>query len=229
MKRFIERARAAAPAARTSAPTSCPTTGATKVTARRAWRWMERAVRPIPGLRRVRWPLRPRDARPRASELEAAFREAWADPAFRAELDAPPAGLRRAAVDPHRVPQPRRSHSVCGCCSSGRTSTTPARTRSTTSSARPCSPGAWARGHRRDRRRSARRRRATAAACSASSARSTWARSTSSARRSTCSACAARRRGRGRAPGSRTLKDAVNEACATGSPPSRRPTTASAR
>ena len=49
--------------------------------------------------------------------------------------------------------------------------------------------------------------------CSASTAWCTWARSTSSARRSTCSACgcSAPRCGR-RQPGSRTLKDAVNEA-----------------
>ena len=37
-----------------------------------------------------------------------------------------------------------RSGSACGCCSSARTSPTPARTRSTTCSARRCSPGAWA-------------------------------------------------------------------------------------
>ena len=49
--------------------------------------------------------------------------------------------------------------------------------------------------------------------CSGSSASSTWARSTWSARRSTSSACAcsAPRCGR-RRPGSRTLKDAINEA-----------------
>ena len=35
--------------------------------------------------------------------------------------------------------------SGCGCCSSARTSTTPARTRSTTCSVRPCSPSGWAR------------------------------------------------------------------------------------
>ncbi len=46
---------------------------------------------------------------PACEELEAAFREAWADPAFRAELDDAAARLRRPAVDPHRVPQPRRA------------------------------------------------------------------------------------------------------------------------
>ncbi len=40
---------------------------------------------------------------PACEELEAAFREAWADPAFRAELDDMLARLRRAPVDPHRV------------------------------------------------------------------------------------------------------------------------------
>ena len=34
---------------------------------------------------------------PACQELEAAFRDAWADPAFRAELDGAPARLRRAA------------------------------------------------------------------------------------------------------------------------------------
>ena len=82
---------------------------------------------------------------PACQELEAAFRDAWADPAFRAELDDAAARLRRPAVAAHRVPQPRRASSACGCCSSARTSTTPARTRSTTCSARRCSPGAWAR------------------------------------------------------------------------------------
>ena len=44
---------------------------------------------------------------PACEELEAAFREAWADPSFRAELDRRAARLRRPAIDPHRVPQPR--------------------------------------------------------------------------------------------------------------------------
>ena len=87
----------------------------------------------------------PRRWCPACQELEAAFREAWADPAFRAELDDAPARLRRPAVAPHRVPQPRRRSSACGCCSSARTSTTPARTRSTTCSARRCWPSGWAR------------------------------------------------------------------------------------
>ena len=82
---------------------------------------------------------------PACQELEAAFREAWADPAFRARARRPAARLRRPAVDPHRVPQPRRPSSACACCSSARTSTTPARTRSTTCSARRCWPSGWAR------------------------------------------------------------------------------------
>ena len=82
---------------------------------------------------------------PACQELEAAFREAWADPAFRAELDRAAARLRRSPVDPHRVPQPRRAARASACCSSARTSTTPVRTRSTTCSARRCSPSAWAR------------------------------------------------------------------------------------
>ena len=83
---------------------------------------------------------------PACEELEAAFREAWADPAFRAELDDLLRDYAGRPVAAHRVPPPvgERARAV-GSCSSGRTSTTPARTRSTTCSARPCWPGAWAR------------------------------------------------------------------------------------
>ncbi len=44
---------------------------------------------------------------PACEELEAAFIEAWADPAFRLDLRNDPERLRGPAVDPHRVPQPR--------------------------------------------------------------------------------------------------------------------------
>ena len=57
---------------------------------------------------------------PACLELEAAFRSAWADPAFLAELDD---SCRTTADGPRRSPSARacRSISVCGCCSSGRT------------------------------------------------------------------------------------------------------------
>ena len=45
---------------------------------------------------------------PACEELEAAFREAWADPVVPRRARLPAARLRRPAVDPHRVPQPRR-------------------------------------------------------------------------------------------------------------------------
>ena len=70
---------------------------------------------------------------------------AWADPAFRAELDdllRDYAGRPSPLTECHRLSERARA---CGCCSSARTSTTPARTRSTTCSARPCWPSAWAR------------------------------------------------------------------------------------
>ena len=99
--------------------------------------------------------------------------------------------------------------------SSARTSRTPARTRSTTRSARRCSPCAWASGASSPKpapasTASRRRRRAR---CSASSASSTWARRTWRGRRSTCSACGcSARRSIEVDAGSRTLKDAINEA-----------------
>ena len=117
---------------------------------------------------------------------------AWADPAFRAELDDL---LRDYAGRPSPLTECQRlvrASSACACCSSARTSTTPARTRSTTCSARPCSPERMGKtpARRRDRRRPARRRhRHRGGAARAWSASSTWARSTWSARRSTCSAC----------------------------------------
>ena len=91
-------------------------------------------------------------------ELTAAWQEAMADATFLAEFDRilreyaglpVPALRRHAAVRAGRLP---------GSCSSARTSTTPARTRSATCSARPCSPAdGQDAGDRRDRRRPARR------------------------------------------------------------------------
>ena len=99
--------------------------------------------------------------------------------------------------------------------SSVRTWPTPARTRSTTRSARSCSRCAWARSASSPRpapgsTESPRRRWPRS---SASSATSTWAKRTSAARSSTCSACGCS--GAEVLPvtsGSGTLKDATNEA-----------------
>ena len=81
---------------------------------------------------------------PACQELEAAFREAWADPAFRAELDRL---LRDYAGRPSLLTECANLSAELGlrCCSSARTSTTPARTRSTTCWARPLLPSGWAR------------------------------------------------------------------------------------
>ena len=72
-------------------------------------------------------------------ELTAAYDKAKADPAFLAELDRL---LRDYAGRPspaHRGDAARPStRAAPGSCSSARTSTTPARTRSTTCSARRC-------------------------------------------------------------------------------------------
>ena len=152
---------------------------------------------------------------PALDELTAAYEEAAGDTAFQAELRrllAEYAGRPTPAV-PRRAAQRalRRDRS----CSSARTSATPARTRSTTSSARRCWPGAWASAASSPRPAPA----STAwpppppAPCSTSSAPSTWAPRTCAGRSSTSCACVCS------APrcvpvesGSRTLKDAMNEA-----------------
>ena len=168
-------------------------------------------------LRRVRRAVRPRDAGARVRGARGRVPRGVGRPRVpRPSCDDAAARLRRPAVDPHRVPQPRRASSACACCSSARTSTTPARTRSTTCSARRCWPSGWARRRLVAETGAGQHGVATrhrGGAARAWSARSTWARSTSSARRSTCSACACSApRSRPVHSGSRTLKDAVNEA-----------------
>ena len=79
------------------------------------------------------------------TELERAMNEAFADPSFWREYHdvlrdyvGRPSPVYRA----ERLGRPERRDARC---SSAKTSTTPARTRSTTPSARRCSRGAWAR------------------------------------------------------------------------------------
>ena len=54
---------------------------------------------------------------PACIELEAAFRAAWADPAFHAELDGDPARLRRPAHPGHRVRPAVGASWASGSCS----------------------------------------------------------------------------------------------------------------
>ena len=217
---------------RTSAPTSCPTTGATS------------DGRGVPPSGLMREPdatgrfgefggrFVPETLVPACQELEAAFREAWADPDVPHGARRRPARLRRPAVDPHRVPQPRRPARRAPAAQARG----PQPHRLAQDQQRP-RPGAAGQAdgqdppRRRDRRRPARRRHARPRPrCSGWSARSTWAPSTSSARRSTCSGCGCS------APRSRPCTAAAARSrtpstrrCATGSPPSATPTTASAR
>ena len=176
----------------------------------------------------------PETLMPAVVELAAAYQAARRDPRFRKDLDY---YLREYAGRPTPLYVRRALHAALrrrdGLSSSARTCTTPARTRSTTRSARRCSPGAWARsGHRGDRRGPARRRhRRRRARSSGSSASSTWARRTSAARRSTCSGCAllgatrrAGRRRRAHAQGRDDRGDAR-----LGRHRRQRPTTSSAR
>ena len=79
-------------------------------------------------------------------ELTAEYEAAKADPAFQAEFDAPAALVRRPAVAHHRGARGSPSTPAArASSSSARTSTTPVRTRSTTCSARRCSPSDSAR------------------------------------------------------------------------------------
>ena len=64
--------------------------------------------------------------------------DAMADPAFVGEFDDDPARVRRPAEPALRRRSGSPSRSAAGCCSSARTSTTPAPTRSATCSARRC-------------------------------------------------------------------------------------------
>ena len=78
-------------------------------------------------------------------ELTVAWQEAMADPTFVAEFDAilrDYAGIPSPLYYAERL---SRARSAPGSCSSARTSTTPAPTRSATCSARRCSPSGWAR------------------------------------------------------------------------------------
>ena len=176
---------------RTSAPTSCPTTGATSDASSPAPDLMGE---PTPQGRFGEFGGRfvPETLVPACQELEAAFREAWADDGVPRRARRRAARLRRPAVDPHRVPQPRWA--------TGRAAAAQARgpqPHRLAQDQQRARPGAARQAdgqdpaRRRDRRRPARRRHGDGGgAVRHGAARSTWARSTSSARRSTCSACA---------------------------------------
>ena len=108
----------------------------------------------------------PETLMPALGELEEAWLDAVGDPAFRAELDE----LLRDYVGPPVAAVPRAAavarSPAARSTSSARTSTTPARTRSTTRSARRCWPSAWASraSSPRPARASTASRRATACA-----------------------------------------------------------------
>ena len=114
------------------------------------------------------------------------------DPAFQAEFRRILQRVRRPAVAAVlRRTADEGGRRGAASTSSAKTSTTPAPTRSTTASARRCSPGAWAR-----RGSSPRPGPASTASppppprpCSACRATSTWARRTSAGRSSTSSRC----------------------------------------
>ena len=97
-------------------------------------------------LRAVRRPVRARGPRRGARPADRRLRRGQGRPLVRRRARPAPAHLHRAAEPAHpRLAVRgggRRRHASC---SSARTSTTPARTRSTTCSARHCSPSGWAR------------------------------------------------------------------------------------
>jgi phosphoribosylanthranilate isomerase len=89
---FVSAVRAATPlqpesTARRATTTGSRTTASAPTTGRRTADDDDRARRDG-ALRRLRGALHPRVARPACRELEEAFKAAWADPAFHAELDA---------------------------------------------------------------------------------------------------------------------------------------------
>ena len=166
-------------------------------------------------LRRVRRPVRPRDAHARAGRARggvgrrAAATRATATSSRGCCATTP--GARPRSTSPSASARSRAAR----CGSSARTSCTRGRTSSTTRSGRRCWPSGWAsRGSSpRPARGSTASRARPPARCSAWSASSTWARRTSAARSPTCSgwSCWARRWSRSTA-GAMTLKEAASEA-----------------
>ena len=119
------------------------------------------------------------------AEVEQAYVALRDDPAFRDDVQRAAAPLRRPSDAALRSAAPVGDASAGACFSSARTSRTPARTRSTTRSARRCSPSAWARraSSPRPAPGSTAWRPRPSARCSASRCASTWARRTWRARR----------------------------------------------
>ena len=152
---------------------------------------------------------------PALAELEDAWVQARDDPGFRARAGRAAARLRRPPVAAVPGLAPERGRRPPRSTSSARTSTTPAPTRSTTRSARRCSPSGWARrgSSPRPAPASTASPRRPRARCSTSSASSTWAPRTCAARSPTSSgwSCWARRVEPVEA-GARTLKEAVSAA-----------------
>ena len=129
----------------------------------------------------------PETLMPALAELEAAWIAARDDPGYRAELDGAAARLRRAPDA--AVPRRAALSEVAGRAIwlKREDLITPARTSSTTRSARRCSPGGWASGGSSPRPApaSTASRPRPPARCSAWSASSTWAPRTCAARRPT--------------------------------------------
>ena len=152
---------------------------------------------------------------PALEELEAAWIEARRDPGYARGAQRPAGRLRRApdAALPRRAHERGRGPRDLAQARGPRC--TPARTSSTTRSARRCSPSAWARRGSSPRpapasTASAPRRRAR---CSAWSASSTWAPRTCAASAPTSSACELLgTEVRPVEAGTRTLKEATSEA-----------------
>ena len=167
-------------------------------------------------LRRVRRQVHPGGAGRRRGRGRRRVREGQGRPRLRRRAERPAGQLHRPAQ--RRSPRCRGSPSTRaapGSSSSARTSTTPARTRSTTCWARPCSPSGWARpaSSPRPARASTASPPPPPAPSSASSAPSTWARSTP--QRQALNVARMRMLGAevvAVTSGSRTLKDAINEA-----------------
>ena len=156
----------------------------------------------------------PETLMPALAELEAAWLEAREDPGYLRRARLPAARLRRPpdAALPRRRPDERRS--AAPSTSSARTCSTPARTRSTTRSARRCWPADGQDAHhRRDRRGPARRRDRDRVRAARAGVRRLHGPRTCAGRRPNVERMellgARSRRSR---PAAATLKEAINEA-----------------
>ena len=214
--------------ARTSPTTSCPTTGPTsehRGTERRVTRSLMGEPTGLGRFGEFGGRFVPETLVPACEELEAAFREAWADRDVPRRARRHPPRLRRAAVVALRVPQPRPAARAAPAAQAR--GPQPHRVAQDQQRARPGAArqaDGQAAVHRRDRRRPARRGHGHGGGADGPRVQGVHGRGRRrTARSSTSSACAcsAPRSRRSRAAAARSRTPSTRR-CATGSPTSSR-------